>query len=338
MKLITFAVPCYNSQDYMRRCIDTLLTGGEKVEIIIVNDGSKDRTGEIADEYAAKYPTIVKAVHQENQGHGQGVNVGLAHATGEFYKVVDSDDWLDTEALKEVLERMEKWQINQTPVDMLVCNYIYDHLYEGRQQQIHYRNVFESGSLCNWHEIGRFLPTQYLIMHALIFKTEVLRKSGVQLPKHTFYVDNIFAYQPLPFVENIFYLDVDLYHYFIGREDQSVNEKMLMKRIDQQILVTKLVSACTDLHQVREKKLATYMTRNISVMMAISSIHLLLIGDADAMEKRRELWEYMRQMDKGLYKTLRYKRLSGLTYLPGKLGDFATLTRYRLARKLVKFQ
>ena len=96
MKLITFAVPCYNSQDYMRRCIDTLLTGGEKVEIIIVNDGSKDRTGEIADEYAAKYPTIVKAVHQENQGHGQGVNVGLAHATGEFYKVVDSDDWLDT--------------------------------------------------------------------------------------------------------------------------------------------------------------------------------------------------------------------------------------------------
>ena len=89
MKLITFAVPCYNSQDYMRRCIDTLLTGGEKVEIIIVDDGSKDRTGEIADEYAAKYPTIVKAVHQENQGHGQGVNVGLAHATGEFYKVVD---------------------------------------------------------------------------------------------------------------------------------------------------------------------------------------------------------------------------------------------------------
>ena len=129
-----------------------------------------------------------------------------------------------------------------------------------------------------------------------------------------------------------------MYHYFIGREDQSVNEKMLMKRIDQQILVTKLVSACADLHQVREKKLATYMTRNISVMMAISSIHLLLIGDADAMEKRRELWEYMRQMDKGLYKTLRYKRLSGLTYLPGKLGDFATLTGYRLARKLVKFQ
>ena len=84
--------------------------------------------------------------------------------------------------------------------------------------------------------------------------------------------------------------------------------------------------------------MATYMTRNISVMMAISSIHLLLIGDADAMEKRRELWEYMRQMDMGLYKTLRYKRLSGLTYLPGKLGDFATLTGYRLARKLVKFQ
>ncbi len=338
MKLLTFAVPCYNSEGYMRRCIDTLLTGGERVEIIIINDGSTDRTGEIAEMYAQAYPSIVRVIHQENQGHGQGVNAGLEHAKGIYYKVVDSDDWLDTEALEVVLKRMESWQINETSVDMLVCNYIYDHLNEGKQQQMHYRNVFENGSICNWQDIGTFLPTQYLIMHALIFKTEVLRKSGVQLPKHTFYVDNIFAYQPLPYVTNIFYLDVDLYHYFIGREDQSVNEKMLMKRIDQQIFVTKLVSECTDLSKIQEPKLAAYMTRNISVMMAISSIHLLLIGDADAREKRRQLWEHMRKMDQKLYKTLRYKRLSGLTYLPGRVGDFATVTGYRLARKVLKFQ
>lgn len=338
MKLMTFAVPSYNSQDYMERCIDTLLTGGERVEIVIVDDGSSDRTGEIADMYAQKYPTIVKVVHQENQGHGQGVNVGLQEASGLYYKVVDSDDWVDTEALQKVLDCMEHWYKNQIDVDMLVCNYIYDHLYEGRQQQIQYKNVFEKEKICGWHEIGKFLPTQYLIMHALIFKTEILRKCGVKLPKHTFYVDNIFAYQPLPYVEHICYLDVDLYHYFIGRDDQSVNEKVLMKRIDQQILVTKLVSECTDISQVQEPKLATYMTRNISVMMAISSIHLLLIGDKDAREKRKDLWEHMRQLDKGLYKTLRYKRLSGLTYLPGRLGDFATVTGYRLARKIVKFQ
>ena len=95
MKLLSFAIPCYNSADYMEKCIKSVLIGGEDVEVIIVDDGStKDDTAEIADRYAKMYPTIVKAVHQENGGHGQAVNTGLAHATGKFFKVVDSDDWV----------------------------------------------------------------------------------------------------------------------------------------------------------------------------------------------------------------------------------------------------
>ena len=89
-KLITFAVPCYNSAAYMRHCIETLLSAGEQAEIILVDDGStKDNTPAICDEYAAKYPTIVKAIHQENGGHGEGVNQGIRNATGLYYKVVD---------------------------------------------------------------------------------------------------------------------------------------------------------------------------------------------------------------------------------------------------------
>ena len=106
MKLLSIAVPCYNSEGYMRNCIESLLPGGDEVEIIIVDDGStKDRTAEIADEYAAKYPGIVKAVHQENGGHGQAVNTGLKHATGLYFKVVDSDDWLDKENYPKVLDK-----------------------------------------------------------------------------------------------------------------------------------------------------------------------------------------------------------------------------------------
>lgn len=82
MKLLSVAIPCYNSQEYMSHAIETLLTGGEDMEIIIVNDGSKDNTKEIADEYAKKYPGIIKAIHQENGGHGEAVNTGLKHATG----------------------------------------------------------------------------------------------------------------------------------------------------------------------------------------------------------------------------------------------------------------
>ena len=88
----------------MEKCIKSVLIGGEDVEVIIVDDGStKDDTAEIADRYAKMYPTIVKAVHQENGGHGQAVNTGLAHATGKFFKVVDSDDWVDTRSYKKIL-------------------------------------------------------------------------------------------------------------------------------------------------------------------------------------------------------------------------------------------
>ena len=107
MKLLSVAIPSYNSQDYMEHCIESLLKGGEDVEIIIVDDGSTDRTSEIADSYAVKYPNIVKAVHQENGGHGEAVNAGLRNATGLYFKVVDSDDWVDEEAYKKILSPPE---------------------------------------------------------------------------------------------------------------------------------------------------------------------------------------------------------------------------------------
>ena len=241
MKYITFTIPCYNSENYMRRCVDSLLVGGEDVEILIIDDGSSDRTGAIADEYEMLYPNIVKAVHKPNGGHGSGVNRGLELAHGLYYKVVDSDDWFDRDAYLKMLDKIKSFEVAQFP-DLIICNYVYDHLDEGIQKPMNYRNVFPTEKMCNWNTIGHFHPSQYLIMHALMFQTKVLRQSGVKLPEHTFYVDNLFSYQPLPYAKNLYYMDIDLYHYYLGREDQSVNEKVLMKRIDQQIRVTELIA------------------------------------------------------------------------------------------------
>lgn len=339
MKAITFTVPCYNSEDYMERCIDTLLTADEQVEIIIVDDGSTDRTGEIADNYARNYPEIVQVIHQENGGHGAGVNAGLAQAVGKYFKVVDSDDWLEPEELKKLLRKIKEWEKQQTNVDLIVCNYLYDHFYENKVKRMAYRNVLKENKICGWDEVRRFRPSQYLVMHSLFYRTEVLRQSGVKLPKHTFCVDNIFANQPLPYVQTICYLNLDLYHYFLGRDDQSVNEKVLMKRIDQQIRVTKLVSVCTDLEKlrIRNPRLENYLTRNISIMMAISSIHLLLIGTPEALKKREMLWNYVKNHNPRLYITLRRRTVSGFTYLPGRFGTALTLAGYRAARKLYQF-
>ena len=346
MKYITFAVPCYNSEAYMRRCIDSLLAGGKDVEIIIINDGSTDKTAEIADEYQIRYPDIVRAVHKKNGGHGSGVNKGLELANGLYYKVVDSDDWLDQEAYRTLLEAIRSMcgggraEFAEDIPDLFVCNYVYDHLDEGTKKSMGYRNIFPEKRMCTWNDIGKFKPSQYLIMHSLMFRTEILRKSGVKLPEHTFYVDNLFSYQPLPFVENIYYMDIDLYHYYLGREDQSVNEKVMMKRIDQQIRVTELVAKSVDLDEVRKKypKLASYMTRNISIMLSISSIHLLLIHTQEAQEKRKAMWERIREYNSSLYYRLRYSTLSGLTYLPGRIGGKLTVGGYRFARRIYQFQ
>lgn len=347
MKYITFAIPCYNSQDYMRRCIDSLLPGGDDVEILIINDGSADATAEIADEYEKVYPNIVKAVHKENGGHGSGVNKGLELANGLYFKVVDSDDWLDKDSYQKLLDKIRQFSghrisgkaYTEMP-DLFVCNYLYDHLEEGVSREMNYRNVFPTEQICGWNEIGHFLPSQYLIMHSLIYRTETLRKCGIVLPEHTFYVDNILAYQPLPQVERIYYMDIPLYHYYLGRDDQSVNEKVLMKRIDQQIKVTEIVASCADLDKIAADfpKLAVYMRRNISIMMAISSIHLLLIGTKDALRKRDSLWDKIKTGNPKLYLQLRYQTISGLTYLPGKFGGKLTVDGYRLAKKIYRFQ
>lgn len=126
MKILSVAVPCYNSQDYMENCIESLVRGGEDMEIIIVNDGSKDNTESIAMSLKEKYPSIIKVISQENGGHGEAVNTGLKNATGEYFKVVDSDDWVDEEALSKVLKTLRFMIKEDKKLDMLLSNYVYD--------------------------------------------------------------------------------------------------------------------------------------------------------------------------------------------------------------------
>ena len=168
-KLITFAVPCYNSAAYMRHCIETLLSAGEQAEIILVDDGStRDDTPAICDEYAAKYSTIVKTIHQENGGHGEGVNQGIRNATGLYYKVVDSDDWLDEAALRTVLAKLNTLTARGTAPDLMICNYVYEHVEDNTSHTVRYTNVFPQNRLFNWTHVGHFRPDQNLLMHSVM--------------------------------------------------------------------------------------------------------------------------------------------------------------------------
>ncbi len=239
MKLLTFTVPCFNSEGYLSKCVDSLLAGGDDVEIILVDDGSTDGTAAMADEYERKYPSIVKAVHKENGGHGSAVNTGLEHATGLFFKVVDSDDWVKESAYRQILDILRELAGGEQALDMFISNFVYEKEGEKKNKVMSYRHALPENRIFTWNEVRHFHKGQYILMHSVIFRTRLLKDCGLVLPEHTFYVDNLFVFEPLPFVRNMYYMDVNFYRYYIGREGQSVNENVMISRIDQQIRVNK---------------------------------------------------------------------------------------------------
>ena len=337
-KLITFAVPCYNSAAYMRHCIETLLSAGEQAEIILVDDGSvKDETPAICDEYAAKYPTIVKAIHQENGGHGEGVNQGIRNATGLYYKVVDSDDWLDTDCLKKVLAKLTTLVEHHTAPDLMICNYVYEHVEDGTSHTVRYTNVFPQNRLFTWMHVGHFRPDQNLLMHSVMYRTQVLRDCGLHLPEHTFYVDNLFAFVPFPYVKKMYYMNVDFYHYFIGRSDQSVNETVMISRIDQQIRVNKLMIDCMAAQSHEHTKLRKYMLNYLSIVTTVTSILLIRMDSKDADAMKDELWKYMKKKDPLTYTTLRRGLLGIAMNMRSKVGRKIAVAGYKISQKIYGF-
>lgn len=341
MKLLSIAVPCYNSEHYMRKCIESLLAGSEEVEILIVNDGStKDRTAQIADEYAARYPSIIKAIHKENGGHGSAVNTGIENATGLYFKVVDSDDWVKEEAYLQILDKLRELAGGDRALDMLVSNFVYDKVGEKHKKVMHYRHILPQDRIFTWSDCRYFRKGHYILMHSVIFRTKLLQDCGLNLPEHTFYVDNLYVFEPLPHVKNIYYLDVNFYRYYIGREDQSVNENIMISRIDQQIKVNKIMIDYFVDHKNeigKDMRLRQYMRNYLEIITTVSSVLLIRSGTEEHLEKKKELWQYLKAKDKMLYIWMRHGIIGGFMNLPGKGGRKISVEGYRICRKIFKF-
>ena len=149
-------------------------------------------------------------------------------------------------------------------------------------------------------------------MHSVIYRTQLLRNCNLQLPKHTFYVDNLFVYEPLPYVNTLYYLNVDLYRYYIGREDQSVNESIMISRIDQQIKVNKLM------------------------ITTVSTVLLIKSGTEENLKKRDELWAYLKTKPE-LYKAIKHTLLGTFMEMQSKPGMKVISTGYSISQKIFGF-
>lgn len=337
MKYITFAIPCYNSEAYMENAVNSILPAGEDVEILIVNDGSTDGTEVLGRKLEEQYPNIVRLINKENGGHGDAVNSGLTHAKGKYFKVVDSDDWVDKDALLNILRTIKGFVDADSKVDMIISNYVYEKVGMEHKKVIRYGNVLPENQIFHWDDIGSFHLDQYILMHSVIYRTEMLKLCQLELPKHTFYVDNIYVYYPLPHVRTLYYMDEDFYRYFIGREDQSVNEKVMISRVDQQIFVTKTMVAMYELRMVPSKKLRKYMLNYLAIMMTVSSILCIRSKKKENLEKKTELWKYLKKKDYKTYFKIRYGILGQTMNLPGRSGRKVSSMAYSVARRLIGF-
>jgi glycosyltransferase involved in cell wall biosynthesis len=362
-KLITYTVPCYNSAAYMDRCIESILAcGAPDIEVVIVDDGStEDDTSEKADAWERRHPGIVRAIHQENGGHGAAVMTGIRNARGLYFKVVDSDDWLDNDANLEVLETLRRFSDegapggtprgggeprdggsrgepqDNAPLDLLVCNYVYEHVSDGTERTMAYRKQLPAGRVFSWDDIGRFNPSQYMLMHALIYRTDVLRDCGLELPRHTFYVDVIYAYVPLPWCRRLYYLDAAPYRYLVGREDQSVNEQVMIGLRGDQLQVTRAVIDAYRLEDVESPKLRGYMVNYLAISMVASTVFCYLSGTPEDDERRKGIWAHLKERDPWAYRAVRRTFTGSWVSWPGRFGRDMTVNGYKLVRKIFKF-
>lgn len=308
MKYISFVVPSYNSENYLNKCVDSLLLGGEDVEIIIVNDGSKDRTIEIANEYLAKYPNIVKVVDKENGGHGSGINAGLEVATGIYYKCVDSDDWVDPEAYKTLLNTIKEHNELGTLPDLYFMNYVYERL--DINLQVPMRDKYmPKNKIFTWKEMKKFGMTEYLFLHQTMFKLSVIKESGMKLPHHCFYVDNVFVHVPLFNVKTMYYCDVDFYRYYVGRPNQSVTLQNVAKNYKMSIRVMYEIATAHTYDELKAlpKNQYRYLIHDIMAKQVLTLFHVNAVHSKEKDKHLKMYFEHFKNKDKKLYNKIKYR-------------------------------
>ena len=259
-KVLTVSIAAYNMEAYLRQTLDSLIDERviDELEVFVVDDGSTDRTLEIAQEYASKYPDSIFAIHKENGGYGTTVNYSIAHATGKYFKLLDGDDWFDTEELVKLVTALREIQ------DDLIF--------------LPYRNVYENGkdkyvpavsprdNIGNGDSLILDEVEKTLGMWAMVYRTEVLRRSGLMLPSHRLYTDGLYNSIPIAFCETARYFDICVYCYRLGREGQSVDRSSLYQHTP-------------DSRKLNEEQLAFYNEAKVKKLHNLAYLERHLEGE-----------------------------------------------------------
>ncbi len=299
--ILSVVVPSYNVEKYLDKCLTSFSDNrfDNRLEVIIANDGSSDRTQEIAEGYVERFPHIFKLINKENGGHGSAVNVGIDNATGKYFRIVDGDDWIHTENMVKLLDILEA-----STSDMVVDEHREVHMVTGETQlfplpqDLSTETQLNFTDICNDFEMG-----VYIMLHTLSFKTELLKKHAIHLQEHIFYVDIEYIIKATMEAKTIEFHNLEIYQYLIGNVNQSVSCQNYVKRFSHHSKVTRsLITYATQSNATGEMK--KYLDRRINLLI---NTHMTIALIYNKNRKEGYIWakdfrKFLKETNKNYYK------------------------------------
>ena len=337
MKLLSLIIPSYNSEKFLDDCLNSLLVGlDDKLDVIVVNDGSRDKTSEIAHKFADKYP-FIRVLDKENGGHGSGINCGVELAEGLYFKVLDSDDHLDKDGLYHLIEKIEEHQKEGTLPDVYVADYVSVSVETGDTTVSSLSKAFKyHETIVTPKEIKHMGSQQYFMMHFLFTKTSLLKETNIKLIEKTFYEDNQFVYHVLIHAETYCYLEKPIYLYSIGRIGQSVSLTSIDKNYPHQLRVA---NACINMlsyedYKKMDKDRRWQVLHELFIVETLSFFYIYIIPNK---EKKLMYYEHIKQFkkeNKKLFNELKWHTFMFIEWhIPPFMRGFVTKIGYKTIGK-----
>lgn len=316
-KILSIVIPTYNMQDYLRRCLDSLIVPEEQMkqlEVLVVNDGSKDNSSAIAHEYQDKYPGTFRVIDKENGNYGSCVNRGLKEATGKYIKILDADDWFDTTGFALLIK-----DLDSIDVDLILTDYDVINMAENCENQ---RISFPKLNKHNVYDVDKSDVLSVIAgfqMHSAVYSVDLLRKMNYKQTEGISYTDQEWIYYPLYKVQTVVYLDYVVYHYMVGREGQTMDPKVLKKSIPHTLQGTKTMLYyyvhCNKnkLSDARRKYLVGKVKGRL---LYLYRFWLLKSNSTTDLELLNDLDNFVKENSSDIFKKLRFSLISRKSPIP----------------------
>lgn len=259
-KLLSISIATYNSALVINECLDSIVKSKyiDLIEVLVIDDGSKDNTRDIVQTYVKKYPKSVFLVKKDNGGYGSTVNTSIQIATGKYFKTVEGDDWVNTKGLDRLIEKLDKLD-----VDIIVNNY--EEIVNDKKKYVDINNRNQYNKILNFNEINK---KQVFRIQSMTIKLDIIKLIKYKISEHRFYVDSEYVFFSMIYAKNIIFLNDIVYQYRLGQDGQSVSiDNISIHFKDLMYIIEKLLGIyCEVEDNIQDKSKKIYLIKNINIL------------------------------------------------------------------------